>query len=427
MKYTMKEVLQYLEEEDVKFIRLAFCDVFGKVKNISINPCELEKAFDTGIPFDRDLIDGFSSLRCTQLCLKPDPSTLAVLPWRPEHGRVVRMYSDIYEEDGKPFRYDMRHFLAENVAEAKALGLSFSFTTVQDFYLFDLDEAGKATFTPFDNAGYMDLAPEDRGENVRREICLSLSQMGIQPQSSHHGVGPGQNRVTFKAADPVSAADNSVTFMNAVKTIAYRNGLSASFSPLPLAEAQGNSFIIRMDVSALEESKRDSAVGGVLKTVPDMTLFFNPDKASYRRLAKKGTPNVIGCSPRNYSQIIRYPVREGGRLFMELRSPDSEANPYLAIALLVRAAVYGVQNKLGLNGSYEPAQPGTYSEPKLPADLASAAAAVKNSLLINRIHQRKFYDKNDNLVTTESKMEPSATHPELTHDLNSIMNVYLKR
>ena len=189
MKYSKEEVIQYVQEDDVKFIRLAFCDVFGKQKNISIMAEELPRAFEYGIAFDASAIEGFGDETNSDLLLHPDPDTLMLLPWRPEHGKVVRMFSSITYPDGTPFECDTRTLLKTAIADAAKAGYSFTFGTEQEFYLFNLDESGKPTKIPYDNAGYMDIAPEDRGENVRREICLTLEQMGIQPERSHHEEG----------------------------------------------------------------------------------------------------------------------------------------------------------------------------------------------------------------------------------------------
>ena len=219
MKYSKEEVLQYVREDDVKFIRLAFCDVFGKQKNISIMPEELPRAFEYGIAFDASAIAGFGDETRCDLLLHPDPETLMLLPWRPEHGKVVRMFTHITYPDGTPFECDTRSLLKKAVEDAKKAGYTFAFGAEQEFYLFNLDETGSSTKIPYDEAGYMDIAPEDRGENIRREICLTLEQMGIRPESSHHEEGPGQNEIDFRYSDPLTAADNTMTFQTVVKTI----------------------------------------------------------------------------------------------------------------------------------------------------------------------------------------------------------------
>ena len=233
MNYTAEEILQYCAEEDVKFIRLAFCDAFGVQKNISIMPTELRRAFEQGIGFDASAVKGFANEAKSDLLLFPDPNTLSVLPWRPEHGRVVRMFCSIRKPGGKPFECDTRSLLIKAVEDAKAEGLEFSFGSELEFYLFKLDDNGIPTTIPYDSAGYMDIAPDDRGENIRRQICLTLEQMGISPESSHHEEGPGQNEIDFHYADALKAADDAMAFKTVVKTVSHANGLFADFSTSP--------------------------------------------------------------------------------------------------------------------------------------------------------------------------------------------------
>lgn len=194
MKYTPREIMEFVEQEDVKFIRLAFCNVYGKQHNVAIMPGELSRAFTYGIAIDASAIEGFGGEVRSDLLLRPDPSTLIQLPWRPEHGKVVRMFCDIFYPDGRPFERDTRSILKKAVSEAAERGIEFAFGAEMEFYLFKLDEYGKATTLPHDQASYMDIAPDDKGEHIRREICLMLEQMGIQPESSHHESGPGAKR-----------------------------------------------------------------------------------------------------------------------------------------------------------------------------------------------------------------------------------------
>ena len=274
MKYTPQEVIQFIQEEDVKFIRLAFCDCFGRPKNISVMPHELERAFKYGIAIDASAIAGFGDEVNSDLFLHPDASTIALLPWRPEHGSVVRMFCSITHPDGTPFAHDTRGILKQAVADAAKAGYAFSFGSELEFYLFRLDENGEVTDVPYDQATYMDVAPEDRCENVRREICLTLERMGIQPESSHHEEGPGQNEVDFRYSDPLSAADNAVTFLTVVKTIAARNGLYADFSPRPLEGRPGSGFHINMSVQGGAEALMHRAMGGILDKITESFLPF---------------------------------------------------------------------------------------------------------------------------------------------------------
>ena len=349
MKYSKQEVMQYIQEEDVKFIRLAFCDVFGKQKNISIMPNELPRAFEYGIAFDASAIAGFGDETKSDLLLHPDSETLTLLPWRPEHGKVVRMFSHITYNDGTPFECDTRSLLKKAVEDAKNAGYRFAFGAEQEFYLLQLDENGNPTNIPYDRAGYMDVAPEDRGENIRREICLTLEQMGIRPESSHHEEGPGQNEIDFRYSDAITAADNAMTFQTVVKNVAHRNGLYADFSAKPFENEPGNGFHINMSVNPDETSENlYYMIAGVLDKAEDMTAFLNPTENSYKRLGKNKAPGYISWSNENRSQLIRIPAAADEYRRAEFRSPDPTANPYLAFALMIYAGLYGLQNKLNM-------------------------------------------------------------------------------
>lgn len=349
MKYSKEEVMQYVREEDVKFIRLAFCDVFGKQKNISIMTQELPRAFEYGIAFDASAIAGFGGETHSDLLLHPIAETLMLLPWRPEHGKVVRMFSRISYPDGTPFECDTRSLLEKAMADAQKAGYSFAFGAEQEFYLFKLNENGIPTREPHDTAGYMDIAPDDRGENIRREICLTLEQMGIRPESSHHEEGFGQNEIDFRYSDALTAADNALTFQTVVKTAAHRNGLFADFSPIPLADNPGNGFHINMSVKSCTGSENLCyMIAGILAKVEDMTVFLNPTEDSYKRFGQNKAPEYISWSSENRSQLVRIPAAIGEYRRAELRSPDPTANPYLAFALLIYAGLFGIENKLDL-------------------------------------------------------------------------------
>ena len=349
MDYSKEEVLQYVAEEDVKFIRLAFCDVFGKQKNISIMPDELPRAFECGIAFDASAIKGFGDETHSDLFLHPEPETLTWLPWRPEQGKVVRMFCTITYPDGRPFECDTRNLLKQAVKDAEKAGLTFFFGAEQEFYLFELDDMNNPTKTPYDTAGYMDIAPEDKGENVRREICLTLEKMGIFPESSHHEEGPGQNEIDFRYTEALAAADNVMTFQTVVRTVARRNGLYADFSPKPLKNAPGNGFHINCSVKPdMSNDKLCQMIAGMLDKAVPSTLFLNPSAASYERLGLMKAPRYVSWSAENRSQLIRVPAAEGQYRRAELRSPDPTANPYIAFALIIRACMHGIQNSAHL-------------------------------------------------------------------------------
>ncbi|MBQ7599337.1 MAG: glutamine synthetase [Clostridia bacterium] len=390
MKYSKEEVMQYVSEEDVKFIRLAFCDVFGKQKNISIMPDELQRAFEYGIAFDASAIKGFKDEAHSDLFLHPEPETLTWLPWRPEHGKVVRMFCTISYPDGRPFECDTRNLLKKAVDDAKAAGLTFYFGAEQEFYLFELDDKNEPTRIPYDRAGYMDIAPDDKGENVRREICLTLEKMGIMPESSHHEEGPGQNEIDFRYDEALKAADNVMTFQTVVKTVAHRNGLFADFSPKPLGNEPGNGFHINVSVRPDDSSEKLCHImAGILdKSVP-MTLFLNPCENSYERLGQMKAPRFVSWSAENRSQLIRIPAASNEFRRAELRSPDPFANPYIAFTLMIRAGLFGLENMLYLP---EPLDVNLYKADegtllgleKLPSSLAEAVKAAGTDEFIRK-------------------------------------------
>ena len=388
MKYSKEEVMQYVSEEDVKFIRLAFCDVFGKQKNISIMTDELPRAFEYGIAFDASAIAGFGGETHSDLFLHPDPETLTWLPWRPEHGKVVRMFCSITYPDGKPFECDTRSLLKKAILDAKIAGCTFYFGSEQEFYLFELDDKNMPTKIPYDRAGYMDIAPEDKGENVRREICLTLEQMGIHPESSHHEEGPGQNEIDFRYTEALTAADDVMTFQTVVKTVARRNGLYADFSAKPLDDAPGNGFHINASVKPDDSSENlHRMIAGVLDKAVPMTAFLNPTDDSYRRLGQMKAPRYISWSAENRSQLVRIPAATNEYRRAELRSPDPYANPYIAFALMIWAGLHGIEDKVDLPKSvdinlYKAEEKILSTLTKLPSTLEEAKAAAASDEFI---------------------------------------------
>ena len=344
--YTKNEVLEFIQEEDVKFIRLAFFDLNGKQKNISIMPSELERAFEHGIPFDASAIEGFEGPQKSELYLLPDPSTLAIIPWRPATGKVVRMFCNIFNTDGTPYQKDSRTILQNACRRLKEeCGIEMMVGTEVEFYLFKLDEFGNPTTEPFDKAGYMDIAPEDHGENIRRDICFTLEQMGINPEASHHEEGPGQNEIDFHYSDALAAADNVATFKWIVNTKAASNGLFADFSPKPIAGQAGNGMHINISYRGGESNLLPYILGGILKYIEEITYYLNPTDNSYNRLGSSKAPEYISWGKENRSTLIRVPSSKNTQR-LELRSPDPLCNPYIALTLLINAAIEGIKNKI---------------------------------------------------------------------------------
>ena len=347
MIYTEDEIYSFVEQEDVKFIRLAFCDLKGHIKNVSIMPSELRRAFEDGISFDGSAIRGFAGEEKSDLLLFPIASTLNVLSWRPSHGKVVRMFCEIRRSDGSPFPYDSRAILKNIVKETEKRGVHVFFGSEFEFYLFKTDEDGYPTSVPFDRGGYMDVAPEDKGENIRREICLTLIDMGIRPESSHHEEGPGQNAIDFRYSDPITAADNSQNFVTVVKAAAMHNGLFADFSPKPLPGEAGNGMHVNISVRCDDSTDRTPQfMAGVMAHIREITLFLNNTTGSYRRLGEMKAPKYVTWSAENRSQLIRIPAASGDFRRFELRSPDPLANPYLAFAMIIAAGMDGIDRDM---------------------------------------------------------------------------------
>lgn len=390
MNQTEQELMKYIEEEDVKFIRLTFCDIYGVQKNISIQRGELARAFDKGIGIDASYLDGFGGDYGKDIWLHPEPDTITILPWRPEHGRVVRIFCTLTYADGTPIETDTRALLRQAVRYAQSKGFRFHFKSEMQFYLFKTDESGESTGVPYDNAGYMDIAPLDKGENVRREICLTLEQMGIQPESSHHEAGPGQNEIDFCYADPITAADNTVTFLSVVRTMAARNGLYADFSPKPIKDKAGSALHITVSVkSNAGDDVTDSAIAGILHNVAGMTVFLNPTVGSFLRFGQHKAPKYITWSGNNRAQLISVRLTESGSRCAQVRSPDPEANPYLAFALMIYAVLDGIENQRALpqpvDEDFLLFQSKTKEEPeRLPDSIEKARIEAKKSPLIQQ-------------------------------------------
>lgn len=379
MDYTVDEVMNYIEEEDVKFIRLAFRDAYGIQKNISVMPGEVRKSFDEGIPINAREIAGFEDCPYASLYLKPDADTLSILPWRPDSGRVLRMYCNVFTPGGKEYVSDTRSILMKAVADAEERGIEFRFGTESEFYLFTKDEEGNPTKIPYDEAGYMDIAPADKCENVRREISLTIERMGLTPERSHHERGPGQNEIDFHYGKPLKAADQMTTFKMVVSTVADRYGLVADFSPLPLPDKPGNGYHI--NIYAKDKTGKDVvkyAAAGILDKIREMTIFMNPTADSYSRLGSSTAPDRANWSSAGESELM-YIETYNGRTRVELRSPDASSNPYLVYALLIHAGLLGIERKMSLPGEL------SESADLLPSSKREAGSIAASSEFIRSI------------------------------------------
>jgi glutamine synthetase len=378
MNTTAGEVLSFVKENDVKFIRLSFCDILGFHKSISIMADELESAFENGVSFDAHAIRGFRDVTQSDMFLFPDPATLTVLPWRPGPGRVARFYCDIKTPDGSEFSHDGRVVLKRVVERAEKMYLTCKIGAECEFYLFKTGEDGEPSCVTFDKGGYLDISPLDKGEDIRREICLTLEEMGINPETAHHEQGPGQNEVDFKFGDAIPCADNLQSFKAVVKAIAARNGLFASFMPKPIPEVAGSGLHVNLslvqkginifkNVGEGHSAIAESFIAGVLAKTPEITLFLNPIANSYERFGKFEAPKYVSWSHQNRSQLVRIPAAIGEKVRMELRSPDPSLNPYLSFALIIAAGLDGIEKNMAL-------------PPAVDADLYTADKSITGTL-----------------------------------------------
>ena len=392
MSFSPKEILNFVEENDVKFIRLTFCDTAGNLKNLAIIPNELPRAFEFGIPFDASCIhEG-----CSDLLLVPDISTLSVLPWRPKSGRVVRFFCSLRNLDGSDYAADMRTELTSFINSLRLDGYSCEMGTKCEFYLFELDEHGEPTKVPHDKGSYMDVAPLDKCENARREICLSLEEMGLSPKSSCHKHGPAQNEIEFRENEPVTAADNMAHYKTVVKSIAAQNGLFASFMPKPLPDEHGSALSISLSLkkggdNIFEQGPNGmSAAGkcfitGVLRHIREITAFLNCTTNSYKRFGIGYAPKYVDWSFENLGQLIRIPKAVGVSPRIELRSADATCNPYIAFKLILAAGIEGIQqNDCSLLDSTMTGVSATGSFDELPSSLEEAVAIAKDSDFVSK-------------------------------------------
>lgn len=359
-KYTKKDIIRLVEEEDVEFIRLQFTDMFGTMKNVAITSNQLEKALENECMFDGSSIEGFVRIEESDMYLYPDLDTFAIFPWRPQQGKVARIICDVYRPDGKPFAGDPRYVLHRVVEEAKEMGYTLNVGPECEFFLFHTDDDGQPTTISHEKAGYFDLGPIDLGENARRDMVLTLEDMGFEIEASHHEAAPAQHEIDFKYDEAIATADNIMTFKLAVKTIAKRHGLFASFMPKPKYGINGSGMHINMSLEKdgknifFDENDKMQLskeayyfIGGIMEHVKGMTAITNPLVNSYKRLVPGyEAPIYIAWSATNRSPLIRIPAARGEGTRVELRCPDPSANPYLALAVCLAAGLDGIRKQI---------------------------------------------------------------------------------
>ncbi|MGQ9556385.1 MAG: type I glutamate--ammonia ligase [Desulfurispora sp.] len=354
------DVRSLAKELGVKFIRLQFTDIFGVLKNVSITVEQLDKALAGELMFDGSSIEGFVRIEESDMYLRPDPNTFVVFPWKPRDGAVARLICDVYTADGEPFIGDPRYVLRRAVQDAAALGYTMNVGPEAEFFLFHVDDDGRPTTITHDRAGYFDLTPVDLGENARRDMVLTLEQMGFEIEASHHEVAPGQHEIDFKYSDALDIADKVVTFKFVVRTIAQRHGLHATFMPKPIFGIAGSGMHLNQslmkdgnncfyDPDAPMQLSQEALcyIGGLMRHIPAITAVTNPTVNSYKRLVSGyEAPVYVAWSARNRSPLIRVPAKRGQSTRIELRSPDPSCNPYLALAVCLRAGLDGIKNRI---------------------------------------------------------------------------------
>ena len=399
-KYTKEDILRMVKEDDVEFIRLQFTDIFGDLKNVAITASQIEKALDNKIMFDGSSIEGFARIEESDMYLYPDYDTYETFPWRPQQGKVARLICDVYTPDNKPFVGDPRYVLKRALKEAADMDYEMNVGPECEFFLFQTDENGLPTTNSYERAGYFDLGPLDFGENARRDMVLTLEQMGFEIEASHHECAPAQHEIDFKYGKALPTADNIETFKLVVKTIAKRHGLCATFMPKPKFGVCGSGM--HMNMSLTKDGKNVFAdesdplglsetayyfIAGIMEHMKEMTAITNPLVNSYKRLVPGyEAPIYIAWSAKNRSPLIRIPSARGAGTRVELRCPDPTANPYLAMAVCLRAGLDGIKRKLQVPPSVDTNIFELTREEKkarhihsLPANLREAVLAMQES------------------------------------------------
>jgi len=358
--FTVEKVLEAARANQVKFIMLQFTDILGIIKNVAIPVSQLEDALSEGIFFDGSSIEGFVRIEESDMLLKPDPETFAIYPWEKDGHKTARLICDIYTPDGEPFPGCPRAILKKVMSEAAGMGFSMMAGPEPEFFLFEQDEKGQPILKVQDQASYFDLSPVDRGEEARKDMVLALQEMGFEVEASHHEVAPGQHEIDFRYTDCLRTADNIVTFRFVVRHVAAHHHLHATFMPKPVYGINGSGMHIHHSLfrdgsnAFFDPSKKyqlsDVAVwfiGGLLTHSRGITAITNPTVNSYKRLVPGyEAPVYIAWSERNRSPLIRVPAARGEGTRLELRSPDPSCNPYLALALILKAGLDGIRNRI---------------------------------------------------------------------------------
>lgn len=412
--YSKEDILSIVDKEDIRFIRLQFTDIFGSCKNVAITRSQLEKALDNKCMFDGSSIEGFVRIEESDMYLYPDYSTFMIYPWSPEPGKVARIICDVYKPDGTPFDGDPRYILKNIISEAAEMGYTFNVGPECEFFLFQTDNDGNPTTKTIDQGGYFELGPVDRGEEARRDICITLEEMGFEIEASHHECAPGQHEIDFKYDEAMNAADNIMSFKLAVKSIADKHGLHATFMPKPIYGIAGSGMHINMSLckdgkNAFYDKDDENGlskiaynfIAGVILHAKAMTGITNPIVNSYKRLVPGfEAPVHIAWSAKNRSPLLRIPAARGEGTRIELRNPDPSANPYLALAVCLAAGLDGIKRNLTPppqidSNVFKMTESERESKgiENIPQNLAKAIRAMKRDSIINKTLGNHAFEK----------------------------------
>lgn len=363
---TKQQVLELADQQNVRFVLLQFTDILGVVKNVAIPAERLEKALDGETMFDGSSVNGFVRVEESDMCLRADPTTFAVLPWSSSgRGSTARLICDIYTPEGDPFVGCPRCALKRVIAQASRLGYVMNAGPEAEFFMFHCDSEGKPSLKTHDQGSYFDLAPMDKGKDARREIVISLQDIGLEVEASHHEVAPAQHEISLGYADALTTADNLVTFKTVARTVASQHGLHITFMPKPVMGVNGSGMHIHQALfSNSQNAFFDPTtehqlselclhyIGGLLSHARGFTAITNPLINSYKRLVPGyEAPVYIAWSERNRSPLLRIPASRGIGTCVELRNPDPACNPYLALAVTLQAGLDGIKHRI------EPAKP----------------------------------------------------------------------
>ena len=401
--YTREEILQMVEEEDVEFIRLQFTDMFGAIKNIAVTARELPRALNNQCIINAEQIAGMDPEKGSDLYLRPIPDTFAILPWRPQQGKVARMICDLYCPDGTPYKNSPRYILERVAKEAEQEGYTCYIDPECEFFLFHTDDNGMPTTVTHEKAGYLDMSPLDLGENARRDMVLTLEDMGMEVESSHHEAAPAQHEIDFSYGEVRDIADCIMTFKMAVRIVAKRHGLHATFMPKPKTEANGSGMHIQFSLIKNGENVFECAdrpgelsedayyfIGGLLAHRKEMALITNPLVNSYKRLVPGyDAPTELTWTENNQNSLVRIPVTRGEGIRVELRSPDASANPYVVLAVCLAAGLDGIKNKITPTKSSNLAAQDQQAE-HLPETLKEAIDYFESSSWVKEVLGEEF-------------------------------------